>query len=112
MTDKTNSPHSLWAKIIYFPLAILACCELAFWATLETLPILQKAALEIDPGGLFYALSFLLPFVLWPIYAVISAIACFWAFFSLRHSARLLKLVTVMLAVLSVAFFYQIFCWI
>jgi hypothetical protein len=65
----------------------------------------------MDPGGLFYALSFLLPFILWPMYVVISAIACFCAFFSLRRSARFFKLVTLMFAALSAALLYQILSW-
>lgn len=97
-----------WVKIAYFPLGFLASCELGLWGTIETLPILQKAAFEVDQGGLFYALSFLLPFILWPIYFGVCALACTLAFFSLRQSPRFLKLVTAIFAALSASLYYHI----
>lgn len=106
--DTVRRSHR-WVKIVYFPLGFFASCELGLWGTIETLPILQKAAFEVDQDGFLYALSFLLPFILWPIYFGVCALACTWAFFYLRQSPRFLKIVTAIFAALSATFFCHIF---
>jgi hypothetical protein len=91
-----------WANIAYFLLGLPASCLLAFWASLETASSAQAGLKEHD--GFYFFITYLYPFLLWPIWEIIFIIlgACVFALF--RGYPRILMLVTMTLVVLSVMF--------
>lgn len=93
-------------KIAYFPLALLACCQLAFWASIGTDTFLMGDSAKLS-GGHWLA-SAAVFFVLAPIWFFVFAIACLIAFFRYRKRTPVFMSLVAILAALSVSILMEI----
>ncbi|WP_175926307.1 hypothetical protein [Burkholderia cepacia] len=100
---KKSSILVVASKIAYFPFALIACCQLAMWASFGTDVYLLGDPDKLS-GGHFLASEGLL-FLLLPIWFVVFLIACVAVFFVFRRRNSIFGLIVVGLAALSIMFF-------
>ncbi|MFL9887745.1 hypothetical protein PQR66_32305 [Paraburkholderia agricolaris] len=98
----SDSRFFSWANVVYFVFGLPASCVLALWAAVETASVLQAGLKE--HGGLYFVVTYLSLFILWPIWEIIFLILGTGAFMLLRRHPRILTLVTAALVVLAVIF--------
>jgi hypothetical protein len=91
------------SKIAYFPLALIACFQLAIWASIGTDIYLLGDPVKLSGGH--FVLSEGLFFLLAPIWFLIFLIACVVAFFWLRRRNPVMIFLVAALAAISVQFF-------
>ncbi|CAB3759138.1 hypothetical protein GQ57_20180 [Burkholderia sp. MSh2] len=107
MEDKKKGGFLIVAgKVAYFPLALIACCQLALWASVGTDTFLLGDPARLSGGH--FVLSAGLLFVLLPIWFVVFLILFVVAFFRLRRRNSAFGCLVAVLSALSVFFFLSV----
>jgi hypothetical protein len=110
-THKPNS-YLRWGKIAYFPLEVLACIPVAYWAAVYTNLFFNSvfgSNTEGEPDLIKYVIAFMSVFVLFPVYFGLALLAGLVAFFWLQRSPKFFALVIVIYGILTAYLLITVF---